>query len=91
MSFFSLLWLAALGLAIGALGRLVVPGDHPTATWMTAVAGVVGGVGGGAIIQKILGGGHAFVGTLTGVALAALLVTGVASWHRARAECAGGG
>jgi uncharacterized membrane protein YeaQ/YmgE (transglycosylase-associated protein family) len=86
MSFFSLLWLAALGLAIGALGRLVVPGDNPMATWMTAVVGVVGGVGGGAVVQKVLGDGHSLVGTLTGVALAALLVMGVASWHRARSE-----
>ena len=86
MSFFSLLWLAALGLAIGALGRLVVPGANPMATWMTAVVGVVGGVGGGAIIQKLLGDGHSFAGTLTGAGLAALLVLGIASWQRTRGE-----
>jgi uncharacterized membrane protein YeaQ/YmgE (transglycosylase-associated protein family) len=86
MSFFSLLWLAALGLAIGALGRLVVPGNNPMATWMTAVVGVVGGVGGGAIIQTMLGNGHTFVATLMGVAIAALFVMAVASWQRTRGE-----
>ena len=86
MSFFSLLWLAVLGLGIGALGRLVVPGNNPMATWMTAVVGIVGGVGGGAIIQTMLGNGHTFVGTLMGVAIAALLVMAVASWQRTRGE-----
>ena len=86
MSFFSLLWLAVLGLGIGALGRLVVPGGNPMATWMTAVVGIVGGVGGGSLIQTMLGSGHAFVGMLMGVAIAALLVMAVASWQRTRGE-----
>ena len=86
MSFFTLLWLAALGLGIGALGRLIVRGDNPMATWMTAVVGVVGAVGGGAIIHTILGDGHTFVATLLGVALAALLVMAVTSWQRTRGE-----
>ena len=91
MSFFSLLWLAVLGLAIGALGRLVVPGDNPMATWMTAVVGVVGGVGGGAAVQTVLGGGHTLVATLTGVAIAALFVMAVVSWQRTRDAGAGAG
>jgi uncharacterized membrane protein YeaQ/YmgE (transglycosylase-associated protein family) len=86
MSFFSLLWLAALGLGIGALGRAVVKGGTPMATWMTAVVGVVGAVGGGGVIHAILGDGHEFVATLLGVALAALLVVAIASWQRTRDE-----
>ncbi|MFL6110606.1 MAG: hypothetical protein ACJ786_04550 [Catenulispora sp.] len=86
MSFFTLLWLAALGLGIGALGRAVVRDGTPTATWMTAVVGVVGAVGGGGAIHAILGDGHTLVATLLGVALAALLVAAIASWQRTRGE-----
>jgi uncharacterized membrane protein YeaQ/YmgE (transglycosylase-associated protein family) len=86
MSFLSLLWLAVLGLAIGALGRLVIPGKNPMATWMTAVVGIIGGVGGGAITQMILGSGHGFVRLTIGVACAALLVVAIASWQRTRGE-----
>jgi uncharacterized membrane protein YeaQ/YmgE (transglycosylase-associated protein family) len=91
MSFLSPLWLAVLGLAIGALGRLVVPRENPMATWMTAVVGVVGGVGGGAAVQTVLGGGHTFVATLMGVAIAALFVMAVASWQRTRDAGSGAG
>jgi len=86
MSFFSLLWLAALGLGIGALGRAVVKRGTPMATWMTAVVGVVGAVGGGGVIHAILGDGHELVATLLGAALAALLVVAIASWQRTRDE-----
>ncbi|ACU76642.1 putative transglycosylase associated protein [Catenulispora acidiphila DSM 44928] len=86
MSFFTLLWLAALGLGIGALGRAVVKDGTPMATWMTAVVGVVGAVGGGSVIHAILGDGHTLVATLLGVALAALLVMAITSWQRTRGE-----
>lgn len=86
MSFLSLLWLAVLGLVIGALGRLVIPGKNPIATWLTAVVGVVGGVGGGAATQLILGDGHSFIRLTIGVLFAALLVMAVTSWQRTRGE-----
>ena len=86
MSFLALLWLAALGLGIGALGRAVVKDGTPMATWMTAVVGVIGAVGGGAIIHAMLGAGHSFVATLLGAALAALLVMAITSWQRTRGE-----
>ncbi|MEY9925610.1 putative membrane protein YeaQ/YmgE (transglycosylase-associated protein family) [Catenulispora sp. GP43] len=86
MSFFTLLWLAALGLGIGALGRAVVKDGTPMATWMTAIVGVVGAVGGGSIIHTILGNGHTVVATLLGAALAALLVLAITSWQRTRGE-----
>lgn len=86
MSFFSLLWLAALGLGIGALGRAVVKDGTPMATWMTAVVGIVGAVGGGAVIHAILGEGHDLAATVLGVVLAALLVAAIASWQRTRDE-----
>jgi uncharacterized membrane protein YeaQ/YmgE (transglycosylase-associated protein family) len=86
MSFLALLWLVVIGLAIGALGRLVIPGKNPMATWMTAVVGLVGGVGGGAITQLILGNGHSFIRLVMGVVCAALLVMAIASWQRTRGE-----
>ena len=84
MSFLALLWLAFLGLVIGAMGRLVIPGRNPMATWMTAVVGIVGGVGGGAITQLILGSGHSLVRLIMGIVFAALLVMAIASWQRTR-------
>ena len=86
MSFLALLWLVVIGLAIGALGRLVIPGKNPMATWMTAVVGLVGGVGGGAVTQLILGNGHSFIRLVMGVVCAALLVMAIASWQRTRGE-----
>jgi uncharacterized membrane protein YeaQ/YmgE (transglycosylase-associated protein family) len=83
------LWLAVLGLSIGALGRLVVPGNNPTASWMTAVVGVVGAVGGGAAIQAVLGSGHTFAATILGAAVAALFVLAIVSWQRTRESEAG--
>ncbi|NUR63575.1 MAG: hypothetical protein HOV87_33680 [Catenulispora sp.] len=86
MSFFTLLWLAALGLGIGALGRAVIKDGTPTATWMTTVVGVVGAVGGGSVIHAILGDGHLLVATALGAALALLLVMAITSWQRTRGE-----
>jgi uncharacterized membrane protein YeaQ/YmgE (transglycosylase-associated protein family) len=84
MSFLLLIWMAVVGLAIGALGRLVVPGKNPMATWMTAVVGVVGGVGGASIIHLILGNGHGAVLTVVGVVFALLLVMAIVGWQRTR-------
>jgi len=86
MSFLVVLFLAVLGLGIGALGRLVVPGKNPMATWMTAVVGLVGGVGGGAFTQLILGDGHTVIRLIMATVCAALLVLAIASWQRTRGE-----
>ena len=56
---------------------------------MTGVVGVVGAVGGGSIIHAILGGGHTFVATLLGAALAALLVMAITTWQRTRGQAQG--
>jgi uncharacterized membrane protein YeaQ/YmgE (transglycosylase-associated protein family) len=37
------------GLAIGALGRLAVPGRDPMPIWLTIVIGLAGSIGGGVI------------------------------------------
>jgi uncharacterized membrane protein YeaQ/YmgE (transglycosylase-associated protein family) len=39
---FSLLWEAIIGLVVGALARLVMPGKHPGGLWITMALGVAG-------------------------------------------------
>ena len=89
MSFLALVWLAALGLGIGALGRAAVKDGTPMATWMTAVVGVIGSVGGGSVVHAIFGENHALIATLVGVGLAALLVMAITGWQRTRGEGSG--
>lgn len=79
-----LLWWALLGLFIGALGRLVVPGRQPIGLLATAAAGVA---------ASLLGGVLAHVGHLGGVLqfvvavlVAATLVILLSAADRARAR-----
>jgi uncharacterized membrane protein YeaQ/YmgE (transglycosylase-associated protein family) len=78
-----ILWYIVIGLIVGALGRLVVPGANPMGILMTILLGVVGAVVGGLIANAIgLGGTIAFI---ISVAVAALLVFLVSGSRRARA------
>ena len=63
-----------LGLIVGALGRLVIPGANPMAWWMTILLGIVGAVFGGIITRVVIGGGHGIIQFVISVAIAALLV-----------------
>lgn len=69
---FQLLWLLLTGLIIGALARLVLPGNQPIGWLMTILAGVAGSLGGGLIASALdLGGIVRFV---IAVAVAAALI-----------------
>jgi uncharacterized membrane protein YeaQ/YmgE (transglycosylase-associated protein family) len=50
---FKLLWWALIGLVIGALGRLVIPGRQVIGWLMTAGAGVAGALLGGIIADAL--------------------------------------
>jgi len=41
---FSLLWEAIIGLVVGALARLVMPGKDPGGLWITMALGVAGSI-----------------------------------------------
>lgn len=77
---FSLLWLAVTGLAIGGLGRLVLPGRQEIGILATALVGIGASLLGG-ILAHLFDVGW-LVEFLVAVALAAIGVTLLASSER---------
>jgi uncharacterized membrane protein YeaQ/YmgE (transglycosylase-associated protein family) len=69
----TLLWYGIVGLVIGGLGRLFVPGRQDIGLLPTALYGVAGALLGGIIANEVLDVGG-FVQFLTAVACAAVLV-----------------
>jgi uncharacterized membrane protein YeaQ/YmgE (transglycosylase-associated protein family) len=49
-----LLLLAVVGLVVGALARLAVPGPDPMSIWATIALGIVGSIVGG-VVARLLG------------------------------------
>lgn len=55
-------YIVLVGLVIGALGRLAVPGRDPMPIWLTILVGLVGAFVGGTIAVSLgFGGGGIFV------------------------------
>jgi uncharacterized membrane protein YeaQ/YmgE (transglycosylase-associated protein family) len=80
---FKLLWWALVGLAIGALARLILPGKQPVSVLATAGAGIAAALLGGIVAHALdLGGLLQFV---IAVALAAGLIAALAGSRYARA------
>jgi len=48
-----LLWLAIFGLIIGALAKLVMPGNDPGGIWITMLLGIAGSVLAGWILRLV--------------------------------------
>jgi uncharacterized membrane protein YeaQ/YmgE (transglycosylase-associated protein family) len=69
---FELLWWALVGLVIGGLGRLVLPGPRPIGALRTIAAGIAGALGGG-LLGELLGGNW-LLELVLAVAVAALLI-----------------
>lgn len=62
MSLGDVVFLVVVGLVVGALGRLAVPGKDPMPIWLTILVGLVGAFVGGALAVVIgFGGGGIFV------------------------------
>ena len=72
-----ILGLIAIGIVIGIIARLVLPGRQHIGALMTVLLGIVGAVVGGAIASAI-GEGDVFelnfIGTIAGIVAAALLI-----------------
>ncbi|MGI8682182.1 MAG: GlsB/YeaQ/YmgE family stress response membrane protein [Mycobacteriales bacterium] len=76
-----------IGLIVGALARLVIPGRQSMGIGLTIALGVVGAVVGGLITRAIVGNGHKWISLIVSVAVAALLVylvSGMQSRNKAR-------
>jgi uncharacterized membrane protein YeaQ/YmgE (transglycosylase-associated protein family) len=78
-----LLWWALVGLIIGALGRLVLPGDQGIGWLGTIAAGVLGAILGGVLGDAL--GGNGLLELVLAVGVAALAI---AAFGGARRELA---
>ena len=72
-----ILGLIVIGIVIGVLARLVLPGRQRIGILMTVVLGIAGALVGG-IVASAIGEGDIFelnfIGTIVGIAAAALLI-----------------
>ncbi len=66
-------WLI-IGLVIGALGHLLVPGRQRIGILLTLLFGVVGALVGGFVTAAILGAGHLIITFIVSVVVAAVLI-----------------
>jgi uncharacterized membrane protein YeaQ/YmgE (transglycosylase-associated protein family) len=73
LALWALLSTIVVGLIIGALGRLLVPGNQPIGLLATILAGLCGSIVGGFVGQHVLGVGR-FGTVLIEIAFAAVIV-----------------
>jgi uncharacterized membrane protein YeaQ/YmgE (transglycosylase-associated protein family) len=69
-----ILWWILIGLVVGAVGRLVVPGRQHIGILLTILIGVVAAIVGGILTAALLGAGHTVITFIVAVLLAALAV-----------------
>jgi len=81
---FELLWLVVTGIVIGALGRLVLPGQQQIGLLATALVGIAASLLGG-ILADVFDAGW-LIQFLVAVALAAIGITIFASSERGRSS-----
>jgi uncharacterized membrane protein YeaQ/YmgE (transglycosylase-associated protein family) len=78
-----IVWLI-IGLVIGGLGHLLVPGRQRIGILLTLLFGIVGALIGGIVTAAIIGAGHLVITFIVSVIVAALLIAVVShpSSHR---------
>jgi uncharacterized membrane protein YeaQ/YmgE (transglycosylase-associated protein family) len=69
-----ILWWILIGLVVGAVGRLVVPGRQHIGIILTILIGIVAAIVGGILTAALLGAGHTIITFIVAVVLAALAV-----------------
>jgi uncharacterized membrane protein YeaQ/YmgE (transglycosylase-associated protein family) len=69
-----ILWWILIGLVVGAVGRLVVPGRQHIGIILTILIGIVAAIVGGILTAALLGAGHTVITFIVAVVLAALAV-----------------
>jgi uncharacterized membrane protein YeaQ/YmgE (transglycosylase-associated protein family) len=75
-------WLL-IGLVVGGLGRLLVPGRNRIGLLLTTLIGIVGSVVGGAVTRVMAGGGYDLLSFLVSLVIAAILVGLIGGTRRA--------
>jgi uncharacterized membrane protein YeaQ/YmgE (transglycosylase-associated protein family) len=76
-------WLL-IGLVVGGLGRLIVPGRNRIGLLLTILIGIVGAVAGGAVTRDMVGSGHDALSFIFSLVIAAILVALVSGPRRFR-------
>ena len=69
-----ILWWILIGLLVGAVARLVVPGRQHIGIIVTILIGIVAAIVGGILTAALLGAGHTIITFIVAVVLAALAV-----------------
>ena len=82
------IWLL-IGLVVGGIAHLLVPGRNRIGILLTILVGVVGAIVGGLITDAILGAGHAIITFIVSLIVAALLIAAI-SHPRSHAYLNGG-
>jgi uncharacterized membrane protein YeaQ/YmgE (transglycosylase-associated protein family) len=72
-----------IGLVIGGLARLIVPGRNRIGILLTILIGIVGSVAGGAVTRATAGAGHDALSFVVSTVIAAVLVALIAGPRRA--------
>jgi uncharacterized membrane protein YeaQ/YmgE (transglycosylase-associated protein family) len=86
---FSLLWTALIGLVVGSLAKLIIPGKEPGGIWITMLLGIAGAFVGtflGRVIGHLQPGEYAgFFMSLIG----ALILLGIYHFFKRRQAASG--
>jgi len=75
-----------IGLVVGGLGRLIVPGRNPIGLILTVLVGIVGSVAGGAATRAMVGRGHNDLSFIVSLVIAAILVAFISGSQRGRRQ-----
>ncbi len=70
-----IIWWLIIGLVVGAVARLVVPGRQHIGILLTILIGIVAAIVGGILTTALLGAGHTVITFIVAVLAAALLVS----------------
>ena len=70
-----IIWWILIGLVVGAVARLVIPGRQHIGIILTILIGVVAAIVGGILTAALLGAGHTVITFIVAVLLAALAVS----------------
>jgi uncharacterized membrane protein YeaQ/YmgE (transglycosylase-associated protein family) len=75
-------WLL-IGLVVGGLARLIIPGRNRIGLLLTILIGIVGSVAGGAATRAMAGTGHDALSFIVSTVIAAVLVALIGGSRRA--------
>jgi uncharacterized membrane protein YeaQ/YmgE (transglycosylase-associated protein family) len=70
-----IVWWILIGLVVGAVARLVIPGRQHIGIILTILIGIVAAIVGGILTAALLGAGHTVITFIVAVLLAALAVS----------------